>query len=264
MGLRPEWLFDDPSRASVDVIWEQIRACWSHDPRERPAALTVFQSLNALVHGASQEIQETSKCADDDTFATTSIISLIAFQPRGNSSTSNYDPTKSPRARAEERLRHLSHLLKPESTTTGVGEGRTQKMEIFGQREGIAQTTEGIAPYLTSTPIPNGKILKKVIITIVSKDQGWSGYERHHETYEGSWTWFELSVGPLSGSERWRGEVVTNLHAHENFREHTVEISDKGLYAKAESGDVLTIWACAVHSGWVNTVKEAIIYCAVE
>ena len=264
MGLRPELLFDDPSRASVDVIWEQIRACWSHDPQKRPAALTVFQSLNALVHGGSQEIQETSKCADDDTFATATIVSHISFQPRSNSSTSNYDPTTSPRARAEERFRDLSRLLKPESTTRGAGEGCTPEMGIFGQREGTARTTEGIDPYLTSRPIPDGKKLKKVVITIVSKDQGWSGYPIHHGTYQGSATWFELSVGPLSGSERWRGVLVINLHAQEGFREHTVEISDKGLYAKAESGDVLTIWACACFSGWVNTVREAIIYCAVE
>ena len=113
-------------------------------------------------------------------------------------------------------------------------------------------------PYVVSRPIPRGKTLRKVIITIVSKDQGWSAYEDDQGTYRNSWTWFELSVGPPSkdSGEKWRGEVVRNLHAHGDFMKHTIEMLDRELYEKAESGDVLTVWALAKFSGWENTVKK--------
>jgi hypothetical protein len=106
--------------------------------------------------------------------------------------------------------------------------------------------------------------LRKVVITIVSKDQGWSSYQADHGTYRNSWTWFELSVGPSKDSERWCGEVVRNLHAHDDFKEHTIEIVDGELYEKAESGDVLTVWALARYPGWRNTVKKVTIRYVVE
>ena len=163
-------------------------------------------------------------------------------------------------------MRHLLHLSKPESTTAGVGEKRKPKIEITDKLEGKVQVSDGSVPYLTSKPIPNGKKLKKVAITVVSHDQGWSSFQEDHGTYNNSWTWFELSVGPPSGGnvERWRGEVVRNLHAHGEFKEHTIEISDQRLYEKAESGDVLTVWAHAKFSGWKNSVKRATIRCVVE
>lgn len=236
-GLRPEWLFDDPSRASADAIRDQVEVCWSYDPAERPTALMVFQSLDALVHGMSQETQESSNR-----------IGVSVYKE------------------AEKRARHPLQLPKPESTTTGTGEGRTSEMEIVDQREDIVQISDGIAPYLTSKPIPDGRRLKKVIVTVVSKDQGWSSYEEDHGTYRNSWTWFELSVGPSSDAsvEKWRGEVVRNLHAHDEFKEHTVEVMDKTLYEKAESGDALTVWAHADFPGWENTVAKVTIRCVVE
>ena len=53
--------------------------------------------------------------------------------------------------------------------------------------------------------------------------------------------------------------VVRNLHAHSDFKEHTIEITDGKLYEKAKSGDVLTVWALARFSGWKNTVKKVTI-----
>jgi len=88
------------------------------------------------------------------------------------------------------------------------------------QSEEIINISDGSVSYLTSEPIPSGKRLKKVVVTVVSKDQGWSSFPDDHGTYRGSWTWFELSVGPPSAEsgERWRGEVVRNLHAHRSSR----------------------------------------------
>ena len=137
-------------------------------------------------------------------------------------------------------------------------------VELIDQREENVFVRDDRVPYLVSRPIPEGKTLKKVVITVVSKDQGWSGYQADHATYRNSWTWFELSVGPLKDSERWCGEVVRNLHAHHEFREHTVEIMEGELYEKAKGGDVLTVWALARYSGWGNRVKKIRIRYVVE
>ena len=147
----------------------------------------------------------------------------------------------------------------------GVAEKPIPGTETTDQREEEVTVHEDCVPYVVSQPIPNGKMLRKVVITVVSKDQGWSTYMNDYGTYRNSWTWFELSVGPPRDSgERWRSVVVRNLHAHSDFKEHTIEISDRELYEKAESGDVLTIWAHARFQGWKNTVKKATIRYVVE
>ena len=132
---------------------------------------------------------------------------------------------------------------------------------MVDQREEDKIVRDGRISYLVSQPIPEGKVLRKVIVTIVSKDQGWSNHLEDYGTYRNSWTWFELSVGsPARGSqERWCGVVVRNLLAHHSYKEHTIEISDKELYKKAESGDVLTVWALAKFSGSANMVKKVTI-----
>lgn len=189
--------------------------------------------------------------------------------PRYHESGAKRDPSTGRRARAKKRVRHLLHLQKPEPTTVEAVQKHKPELEFIEQREGNVQISNGSVAYLTSKPIPIGKRLKKVVITVVSKDQGWSSYEEDHGTYRNSWTWFELSVGqpPDKGigvGERWRGEVVRNLHAHDEFKEHTIEIFDKELYEKADSGDVLTVWAHARYQGWRNTVKKVMIRCVVE
>ena len=159
------------------------------------------------------------------------------------------------------------------ATTMERAEGRevfierpTPGIEVVDQREEVVRVHNGKVPYLVSRPIPEGKILRKVIITIISKDQGHSKWKEYQGTYYESWTWFELSVGQPSrdSEEKWRGQVVKNLHAHGEFKEHTIEMSDKGLYEKAKSGDVLTVWAHARFPSWVNTVKKVTIRCVVE
>jgi len=163
-------------------------------------------------------------------------------------------------------MHHLLHLSKHDSTTAETVEKRKPEMELVDRRAETAYVSDGSISYLTSKPIPSGKKLTKVVITVVSKDQGWSNFPEDHGTYRGSWTWFELSVGSSSEvpGEKWRGEVVRNLHAHGDFKKHTIEISDKGLYEKAESGDVLTVWAHAQFGGWKNTVKKVTIRYVVE
>lgn len=177
------------------------------------------------------------------------------------------DPSKSRRQRVKKHVRHLLHLSKSEVVATEPVRKPESEIEIVDQREENVDISDGSVSYLSSKPIPNGKKLKKVVITVDAKDQGWSSYPEDHGTYRNSWTWFELSIGRPSGGgpvERWRGEVVKNLHAHGEFKEHTIEILDKGLYEKAESGDVMTVWAHARFPGWRNTVKKATIRYVVE
>ena len=174
-----------------------------------------------------------------------------------------------------EYARSFFHLPKHTSGSTTMGrfrrrgvvaEERTVGIEIIAEREEVITVREECVPYVVSRPIPEGKTLREVAITIISKDQGWSNYLEDYGTYRNSFTWFDLSVGPpTKGPEqKWRGLVVRNLHAHHSFKEHTIEISDVELYEKARSGDVLTVWASAKFSGWTNIVKKVSIRYVVE
>jgi len=67
-GMRPEWAPEYASQGLGDALWEQIEACWSHDPEERPTALMVLQALQALSNERPQESQEPPVHIDDDTW----------------------------------------------------------------------------------------------------------------------------------------------------------------------------------------------------
>ena len=66
-----------------------------------------------------------------------------------------------------------------------------------------------------------------------------------------------LTVGLPSkdSAVKWRGEVVRNLHAHGDFMKYTIEMLDRELYEKAESGDVLTVWALARYVPWAGRIR---------
>lgn len=55
MGYRPDCPSNNPSQGLVDALWEQMEACWHDDPGQRPAVLTVLQSLRRLSKEMSQE-----------------------------------------------------------------------------------------------------------------------------------------------------------------------------------------------------------------
>ena len=135
------------------------------------------------------------------------------------------------------------------------------------KREEEVTVRDGCISYVVSRPIPKGKKLRKVVITVVSKDQGWTDYPEDYGAHRSSRTWFELSVRSPSEDprEKWRGEVVRNLLAYGDFKEQTIEMSDRELYENAEGGDVLTVWAYAGPSpGWVNTVKKVVIQYVIQ
>ena len=308
IGLRPEWPPKVASEGLGDAIWQQVEACWSQEPEDRPTARVVLQALQKLSEERPQVSQEPREPSSDDTWdyvedaldpstfdfrggrITGLIFNLLSAPQNSNghsilsgstlahaqssigrfftsshhsgSSASKHDSSKGRRKRVKKHVRHLLHL--PDHAPVTVETIEKAKPEtLIDQREEIVYVSNDSVPYLLSRPIPAGKSLKKVVITVVSKDQGWSSYKSDHGTYQNSWTWFELSVGSGSG-EKWRGEVVRNLHAHGDFKEHTIEITAGELYEKAEGGDVLTVWALAKFPGWKNTVKKVKIRYVVE
>ena len=47
-GLRPEWPSSNPPRGLVGALWEQIKACWNQEPKERPTISKVVETLLTL------------------------------------------------------------------------------------------------------------------------------------------------------------------------------------------------------------------------
>lgn len=48
IGLRPEWSSNNPSQELVDALWDHIEAYWHQEPKERPTAPDVLETLRAL------------------------------------------------------------------------------------------------------------------------------------------------------------------------------------------------------------------------
>jgi len=316
-GLRPEWPSNSPPQGLADALWEQIKACWKQEPKERPAASDVLETLLALGETYHHEPVVSVDDLDDEamveeweyvedgpeegTFVGLSVTlgltfrwftDISAHQERnahrrdhhnlsGSTLVSSPLPGFKPphpsgsdvhksggrRHRFGKHVRNIFHL--PRDATELVGRrGLFEKpkpgVEIIDRCEEKVTVRDDRIPYLVSRPIPEGKTLRKVVITVVSKDQGWSSYPADHGTYRNSWTWFELSVGSSKDSEKWCGEIVRNLHAHDDFKEHTVGTTDGRLYERAKSGDVLTVWALARHPGWKNRVKKVTIRYVVD
>lgn len=47
-GFRPEWPSNNLTRRLTGALWEQIKACWNQEPKERPTAPNVLETLLAL------------------------------------------------------------------------------------------------------------------------------------------------------------------------------------------------------------------------
>ena len=242
MGLRPEWSSISPPQGLADALWYHIRTCWRQEPEGRPTASKMLETLLVLSETYPYQSESDSEPL---------VPSLSTFKPLHDDG---------------EHAHGFSHL--PQDVTTEAAGGYepvAHPTEIVDQREGriTIGTYSSRVPYLISQPIPEGKTLRKVVITITCRIQGQSSLQIH-PTYFPSWTWFELSVGsPESSSGRWCGEVFRSSRAHD-FKKHTVKILDEELYEKAKGGDVLTVWALARRSGWRNTVENAAIRYIVE
>ena len=65
-GSRPEWSSNNPSQKLVDALREHVEACWKQEPKERPTALEVLQTLLTLGEGKQQEPMVPVEPPEDD------------------------------------------------------------------------------------------------------------------------------------------------------------------------------------------------------
>ncbi len=85
--------------------------------------------------------------------------------------------------------------------------------------------------YLSSEPIGDETLrilhpVRKVVFTISSKDQGWSGENRmYHGTYEASYTWFEAVTrgrDVVEATPDQSRKITCNVHAGKEYKTHVV------------------------------------------
>ncbi|MCJ1465745.1 hypothetical protein MMC07_004364 [Pseudocyphellaria aurata] len=134
-------------------------------------------------------------------------------------------------------------------------------------------------PPLTARSV---SLLRKVVFTMRSHDQGWSSYPTNHGTYENTWTWFDAAVEtksveavqeahgdidslvagmpkPLdSPNVRRRHRIQSNRHAVKEAENYRITI-DRGQEPldDLKVGDQIMLIACARYPGWVNTIEAA-------
>jgi hypothetical protein len=148
--------------------------------------------------------------------------------------------------------------------------------------DGNGGTTEEGVPYLFTDPIGMEGLsglhpVRKVVFTLVSRDQGFSWDQEWHNTYDHSWTWFEAVVANFEDeddvSTGGGKKILCNLHAGKEFLTHVVEwdVSSEGeekKYVFSEGGETewvkgllrgqkIGITAWARFSGWTNYVQSA-------
>jgi len=68
IGIRPEWRPEPASQELEDAIWQQVEACWNHDPEDRPTVLVVLQVLQKLSDERPRVSQEPREPSSDDTW----------------------------------------------------------------------------------------------------------------------------------------------------------------------------------------------------
>ena len=276
-GFGSGWSLVNPPQGLGDALW----ACPDQQLEERPTPSKVLEILLALGEAYPYHHEPIASVDDPDDKAMISEWeyveadleegTLLGLPPHEEHSAHHSLSNIFGGTFASRIGKYVRSFLRPQGRATAEAPGRREPVEkpklgteIIDRREDEVTVCDDRVAYLVSLPIPEGRTLRRVVITIVSKSQGRPVLPSDRGACRNSWTWFELSVGPLKGSERWCGEVVRNLHAHDHFEERTIEILDEELYEKAKSGDVLTVWALAKRSGWKNTVKKVMIRYVVQ
>ena len=94
--------------------------------------------------------------------------------------------------------------------------------------------------------------ISNIVVTMLSKDQGWSDTPEFRGTYKHSYTWFEIAIKRRSESggsmEYLPGdfEIQRNKHAFGEYMEHTVTLPlDNPFFQRLRKGDVLVLLAKA-------------------
>jgi len=156
-------------------------------------------------------------------------------------------------------------------------------------------------PYLSSGLIGEDGLsgrhpVRKVVFEITSRDQGWSDHSQDHDTYRGSWTWFEAfahddeaerpspigrrttssstatsvasdleGIDPAPASPRAPSrELTRNVHAGKEYKTHTItwsadsEDQEEAKWVRElKRGQVIVVTAHARFPGWANHLRSA-------
>ncbi|EJT45370.1 hypothetical protein A1Q1_06133 [Trichosporon asahii var. asahii CBS 2479] len=101
--------------------------------------------------------------------------------------------------------------------------------------------------------------VRRIEITTFSKDQGWVDDESLYGQYEGSFSFFEVSLlrngREVPGS---RFEIQRNVCAGQVHLQHDIILDlDHPLTRMAQKGDRVVLWARAMYPGWTNNVRRA-------
>ncbi len=112
-------------------------------------------------------------------------------------------------------------------------------------------------------------LIRRIVFSYRSKDQGWSDHYADHGSYRNSWTWFEAGLRKCTG-ENWLGSAADsgerrhhlqcNRHASRGAEDYRfVFEGDHPLLKDMQVGDEVVLWALARFPGWENFVEEAAI-----
>lgn len=130
------------------------------------------------------------------------------------------------------------------------GKSIAQVGTITEGEEGMGDpTTEQVANNASSESLWH---VTNIVVTMLSKDQGWSDTPDFRGTYQHSYTWFEIAIKRRSESgdfmEYLPGdfEIQRNKHAFGEYTEHTVKLPlDNPFFQRLRTGDVLVLLAKA-------------------
>lgn len=167
-------------------------------------------------------------------------------------------------------LDHPSRWIRTQINTRVATDGEPIRVSSSLQNCGEQQI-------LATNPLSQPEVprIRSVVYTFTSRDQGWSSFPTQHDTYEGSFTWFEASLTrPLAPDlveserqdllqlkatkERTRYELQRNRHAGRHPETYRHELgTDHRLLQHAEEGDSVVLWARASFPGWENRLFNA-------
>ncbi|KAK4056759.1 hypothetical protein OIO90_002311 [Microbotryomycetes sp. JL221] len=116
-----------------------------------------------------------------------------------------------------------------------------------------------LRPGATETPV------RRLIVTITSRDQGFSSFLQFHGTRQNSSSWFELAIvrstkDPITGSELneiiERQQLIYNIHASTDFNTSQV-VLNRGhpCVDSAMTGDRWAVFAMVQYPMWSNLVN---------
>lgn len=129
-------------------------------------------------------------------------------------------------------------------------------------RNARVDSAEGSRILLRTPPLTerSAKLLRQVVFTMRSNDQGWSSYPHDRGTFENSWTWFDAAVESKNADSlnmRWH-RLQNNKHAVAKPESYTIPLlRGEGIFDDLKAGDQILLVACARYGGWVNNIKAA-------